>query len=212
MGSSRPKPPGAVCLRGRCGVVRGDDASFRRGQIIPIRAWALPLLILSSLAAVPRPAAATVEVPQDIVRQVVFGQRSWTVRWQARARHHGGFYRLYAGQSHDSLRLVDVQRTVRGIGDYHYIDGPDGSPQLYYQLRYADPSGEELVLATLRLDIDGVGSLPASVGQDETGFKAMFEVRCPLLLASRRRAQQREAGPRKAESTQPEVPPPKPGE
>ncbi len=212
MESRRSGPLTAVLLRGRCGVAPTEVSGSRRKRLIPTRAWALPLLLLSSLVAVASPAAATAELPQDIHRHVVFGQRGWTVRWQARAFEQGGFYRLYAGQSQDGLRLVDVQHTVRGIGNYQYSDGPDGSPQLYYQLRYVAPGGEELVLATLRLELGGLGSLPVSIGQDGTDFKALHEVRSPLSLASRRLAQQRGAGLPTAESIQPEVPPPKLGE
>ncbi len=211
MGSQKSAPLRAVRPGVLRGVARGDVPGWRRKRLIPRRAWALPLLVLSSLFAVASPAAATAQLSQEIRRNVVFGQRGWTIRWQARAFEPGGFYRLYVGQSQDNLRLVDVQQSVLGIGNYQYSDGPDGATQLYYQLRYVAQGGDELILGTLRLDLDGVGSLPASIGQDGSDFKALHEVGSPLSLVSKRLAHQPEAGLPKTESAQPEVPPPRPG-
>jgi len=150
------------------------------------------------------------ELPQDIRYHVVFGSRDWTVRWQAEAFEQGGLYRLYAGRSQHSLSLVDVQHAVRGIGSYQYSDGPDGSTQLYYQLRYVAPDGDELVLGTLRLDLEGVVPLPVSVELDGPGIKALHEVWSSLSLTSNRITQYRVAGLPKAEPPRPEVPPPRP--
>jgi len=211
MESRASGPLTAVCPGQGRGVARGDVPGSRCKRLIPLRAWALPLLVVSSFFAVASPAAAVAELPQDIRYHVVFGSRNWTVRWQARAFEQGGLYRLYAGQSRDSLRLVDVQNAVRGIGSYQFSDGPDGSTQLYYQLRYLIPDGEELVLGTLRLDLEGLGSLPVSVELGGPGLKALHEVWSPLSLASNRLVRTLEAGLPRAEPPRPEVPPPRPG-
>lgn len=211
MGSQQSGPQRAVRLGVLRGVARGEVPGFWIKRLNLRRVWALPLLVLSSLLAVAAPAAATEELSREIRRNVVFGQRGWTVRWQARAFEQGGFYRLYVGRSQDSLRLVDVQHTVRGVGNYRYNDRLDGSARLYYQLRYVAPGGEELILGTLRLDLDGVGSIPASVWQERSDFKALHEEWSSLSLASTRLGEQPEAGLPKAESAQPEVPPPRPG-
>jgi hypothetical protein len=121
------------------------------------------LLVIVTLAAIAAPAHALEQPLPELRRVVSVGDSDWTVVWRASTVEDRGQFRLYSGPGLDCLQLVDIQQATPGLAGYRYRDGRSGVPGWYYQLRYVNSKGDELVLGSLRVDPVGLQSTPASL-------------------------------------------------
>ena len=147
-------------------IVGGTSAARLRRAIWAGREpLARALLVIVTLAAVAAPAHALEQPLPELRRVVSFGDSDWTVVWRASTVEDRGQFRLYSGPGLDSLQLVDIQQATPGLAGYRYRDARSGVPGWYYQLRYVNSKGDELVLGSLRVDPVGLQSTPASIHQ-----------------------------------------------
>jgi len=147
-------------------IVGGTSAARLRRAIWAGREpLARALLVIVTLAAVAAPAHALEQPLPELRRVVSFGDSDWTVVWRASTVEDRGQFRLYSGPGLDCLQLVDIQQATPGLAGYRYRDARSGVPGWYYQLRYLNSKGEELVLGSLRVDPVGLQSTPASIHQ-----------------------------------------------
>jgi len=138
-------------------------ARLRRAIWAGRKPSARALLVIVILVAIAAPAHALDQPLSELRRVVSFGDSDWTVVWRASTVEDRGQFRLYSGPGLDSLQLVDIQQATPGLAGYRYRDGRSGVPGWYYQLRYLNSKGEELVLGSLRVDPVGLQSTPASI-------------------------------------------------
>ena len=176
-------------------MIRGgmSAARLRRAIWAGREPLARALLVIAILAAIAAPANA-LETPSPELRRVVSaGDPEWTVVWQATTAEEHGQFRLYGGPALESLQLVDIQPAALGPAGYRYRDERSGVPGWYYQLRYLNSKGEELVLGSLRVEPVGLQSTPASIHQSGAGgqgaalHRAAARARLAPAAAGRRR-------------------------
>ena len=168
------------------------------------------LLVVAALVAVTVPANA-LETPSPELRRVVsFGDSDWTVVWRASTAEERGEFRLSSGPGLDSLQLVDIQQATPGLAGYRYRDGRSGVPGWYYQLRYLNSKGEELVLGNLRVDPVGLQSTPASIHQPAPVANALPAAAAPgSALTSLELVLSADTVVADAARPEPDVPPPR---
>ncbi|PWB69102.1 MAG: hypothetical protein C3F15_15660 [Holophagae bacterium] len=168
------------------------------------------LLVIVALAAIAAPAHAREQPYPELRRVVSFGDSDWTVVWKASTAEDSGQFRLYSGPGLDCLKLVDIQQATPGLAGYRYRDGRSGVPGWYYQLRYLNSKGEELVLGSLRVDPVGLQSTPASihqVAQVSTALPAATDF--GFALSSLQQALPADMVVADAARPEPDVPPPR---
>jgi hypothetical protein len=161
------------------------------------------------LAAIALPANA-LETPSPELRRVVSaGDPEWTVVWQATTAEEHGQFRLYGGPALDSLQLVDIQQATPGLAGYRCRDGRSGVPGWYYQLRYLNSKGEELVLGSLRVDPVGLQSTPASIHPPAPVAKALPANGPQFSLVSTSQLLPADEAVANSARPEPDVPPPR---
>ncbi len=184
-------------------------ARLRRAIWAGREALARALLVIAILAAIAAPANA-LETPSPELRRVVSaGDPEWTVVWQATTAEEHGQFRLYGGPALESLQLVDIQPAALGPAGYRYRDERSGVPGWYYQLRYLNSKGEELVLGSLRVEPVGLQSTPASIHQSAPVVKALPSTGPQLALASHRQPPAADVMVADDARPEPDVPPPR---
>lgn len=167
------------------------------------------LLVIAIVAAIAAPANA-LETPSPELRRVVSaGDPEWTVVWKATTAEQHGQFRLYGGPALESLQLVDIQPAALGPAGYRYRDERSGVPGWYYQIRYLNSKGEELVLGSLRVDPVGFQSTPASIHQPAPVSKAVPSTGPQFALASHRQPPADDVMVIDNARPEPDVPPPR---
>ena len=167
------------------------------------------LLVVVILAAIAAPAHALEQPLPELRRVVSFGDSDWTVVWRASTVEDRGQFRLYSGPGLDCLQLVDIQQATPGLAGYRYRDGRSGVPGWYYQLRYLNSKGEELVLGSLRVDPVGLQSTPASLHLAAPVAKALPSTGPQFLLTSLQQSLPTDVVVADAARPEPDVPPPR---
>ncbi len=196
-----------VCSHGAPAFAPTHGAIWGPGRVL----WCLPaVLVAVMLIGLSGPADATVRTSQDFGKHFILGQDGWTVRWQARTSDEDGVFRLYAGQCLGSLRVIDLQQANAGNGNYQYMGMPGGSASFFYQLRYVGNDGDEIVLGTMRVDLEGMGKSPATIDSGGRDLKALHEAWLQPALISKSRASIESTVLPEATAPEPEVPPPRP--
>ncbi len=169
-----------------------------------IAAAVLAILTSAGIAAAD---AGCNETAADFGAQIMLGQSTWTISWQARIKGSSQMFLLYAGQDLGRLRLVDIQRAIPGIARYQFEDKASDTTRKVYQLRYQRPKGDVLVLGTLRVD-SVVGANPATTSLTEPVLKALQQVGSEFGLSLGRCAPPESDRLRTSDGPAPEVPPP----
>jgi len=167
------------------------------------------LLVIGILAAIAAPAPGLEQPLPELRRVVSFGDSDWTVVWRASTAEESGQFRLYSGPALDSLQLVDIQQATPGLAGYRYRDGHSGVPGWYYQLRYVNSKGEELVLGSLRVDPVGLQSTPASIHLPAPVAKALPSTGPQFSLTSQPHLLPTDVVVADAARPEPDVPPPR---
>jgi len=167
------------------------------------------LLVIATLAAIAAPAYALEQPLPELRRVVSFGDSDWTVVWRASTVEDRGQFRLYSGPGLDSLQLVDIQEATPGLAGYRYRDGRSGVPGWYYQLRYVNSEGDELVLGSLRVDPVGLQSTPASLHLPAPVAKALPSTVPQFSLTSLQQSLPTDVMVTDAARPEPDVPPPR---
>lgn len=142
-------------------------------------------------------------------RVVASSDSAWTVHWRARTSERGGQFRLYRGAGPDALQIVDIQQAAAGLNSYRFDDAPDGLARRYYQLRYVGSKGEELILASLRVETAGLQSTPGSLELPPPVAKALPAARPLLAVVRARQAPPSSTAPDEGDRPEPDVPPPR---
>jgi hypothetical protein len=167
------------------------------------------LLVIFILAAIAAPAHALEQPLPELRRVVSFGDSDWTVVWRASTVEDRGQFRLYSGPGLDCLQLVDIQQATPGLAGYRYRDARSGVPGWYYQLRYLNSKGEELVLGSLRVDPVGLQSTPASLHMPAPVATALPAAGPEFSLTSDRQSPPASVVVADAARPEPDVPPPR---
>ena len=167
------------------------------------------LLVIAILAATAAPARALEQPLPELRRVVSFGDSDWTVVWRASTVEDRGQFRLYSGPGLDCLQLVDIQQATPGLAGYRYRDARSGVPGWYYQLRYVNSEGDELVLGSLRVDPVGLQSTPASIQLPAPVVKALASTVPQFSLTSQEHPLPTNMVVADAARPEPDVPPPR---
>jgi len=189
----------------------GGTSAARLGRAI----WAgrepvaRALLVIGILAAIATPTHALEQPLPELRRVVSFGDSDWTVVWRASTVEDRGQFRLYSGPALDSLQLVDIQQATPGLAGYRYRDARSGVPGWYYQLRYVNSKGDELVLGSLRVDPVGLQSTPASLHVPAPVAKALPAAAPQFSLTSQQHSLLINMVVADAARPEPDVPPPR---
>jgi hypothetical protein len=163
--------------------------------------------VIAILAAIAAPARPTRDAVPGGAALSAPATR-WTVVWRATTAEEHGQFRLYGGPALESLQLVDISAAL-GPAGYRYRDERSGFPGWYYQLRYLNSKGEELVLGSLRVEPVGLQSTPASIHLPAPVAKALPSTGPQFALASHRQPPAADVMVANNARPEPDVPPPR---
>lgn len=136
------------------------------------------------------------------------GAQDLDLHWSYHSQGEGGSFRLYRALGSSELTLIAEFPAEAGRNRVHYSD--PGTRQLpgVYQLRFVDPSGREVLLATARWEPSRLQPIPAPLPDRSQRSALPSREQATFVRGSGMPIRLEVVGSRKKPARPPSVPPP----
>jgi hypothetical protein len=164
-----------------------------------------------SVVMAPTLEASIVQAPEFFFTTCYRGDAGHMVHWRARTSDAGGFFRLYVGVHPGTLQVSALENAGVGEREYSVLAKTPVTNWFYCELRYVTPTGDEVVVASARVNQQRLQKLPFSVDFPNAGEKARIQVRWEPLDPVQRNIPVARVSIPWMPAPEPETPPPRTG-